>query len=143
MAEVMSEDMGIRILRAVEALGTRMDRLEARMDRMEARMDQMEARMNRMEARMDQMEARMNRMEARMDKQEKWMERLGGEFIGFRDDVRGDLRQWRGEVRDELVRVNARINVTAETVVLMASVVRGPKAFSDDLENHLREISAQ
>ena len=143
MAEVMGEDLGIQILRAVQALGTRMDRLEARMDRMEARMDRMEARMDQMEARMDRMEARMDRMEARMDRQEKWMERRGGEFIGFRDDVRGDLRQWRGELRDDLVRVNARIDVTAETVVLMASVVRGPQAFSDGLESHLREIGAR
>ena len=115
MAEVMSAELGQQILMAIQGLGIRMDKLEARMDK----------------------------MEARMDRQERWMERLGGEFVGFRDEVRGDLRQWRSELREDLTRVKARIDVTAETVVLMASVMRGPKAFSDDLEGHLRQLSTQ
>ncbi|MFY0574140.1 hypothetical protein ACN28S_07060 [Cystobacter fuscus] len=177
MAETMGDALGLQILRAVQELGTRMervevqvshlstrvdaltervDRLEARMDRLEARMDRLEAQVNHLSTRVDALTARVDRVEAqvnhlntrmdglsaRMDKQEKWMDRLSAEFVVFREDVRGDLRQWRTELQEDHRRLKKRVDVTSSTVVLMASVLRGPTEFSVELEAHLSELHA-
>ena len=84
----------------------------------------------------------MDKLEARMDKQEMWMERLGAEFVRFRDEVREDLRQWRAEIQEDNRYLKRRVGVTTTTVVLMASVLRGPTEFSAELNTHLSELQA-
>ncbi|EPX58522.1 hypothetical protein D187_003994 [Cystobacter fuscus DSM 2262] len=156
MVETMGDALGLQILRAVQELGTRMERVEVqvnhlstrvdalteRVDRLEARMDRLEAQVNHLNTRVDALTARMDGLSARMDKQEKWMDRLGAEFVVFREDVRGDLRQWRAEMQEEHRRLKKRVEVTSTTVVLMASVLRGPTEFSGELEAHLSELHA-
>ncbi|WNG15342.1 hypothetical protein [Cystobacter fuscus] len=170
MAETMGDALGLQILRAVQELGTRMervevqvnhlstrvdaltervDRLEVRMDRLEERMDRLEAQVNHLSTRVERVEAQVNHLNtrvdglsARMDKQEKWMERLAAEFLHFREEVRGDIRQWRVELQEDHRRLKKRLDATATTVVLMASVLRGPTEFSVELEANLSELHA-
>ncbi|WNG24822.1 hypothetical protein F0U62_12995 [Cystobacter fuscus] len=149
MAETMGDALGLQILRAVQELGTRMERVEVQVNHLSTRVDALTERVDRLEARMDRVEAqvnhlntRMDGLSARMDKQEKWMDRLSAEFVVFREDVRGDLRQWRTELQEDHRRLKKRVDVTSSTVVLMASVLRGPTEFSVELEAHLSELHA-
>lgn len=170
MVETRGDELGLQILRAVQELGVRMERVEvqvnhlstrvdaltARVDRLEAqvsvlstRVEQVEAQVNHLSTRVERVEAqvnllntRMDGLSARMDKQEKWMERLAAEFLHFREEVRGDIRQWRVELQEDHRRLKKRLDDTATTVVLMASVLRGPTEFSVELEAHLSELHA-
>ncbi|HYO51775.1 hypothetical protein [Archangium sp.] len=168
MAETMGGDIGVQILQAVKDLGVRMDRLEARMDRLEARMDRLEARMDGLESQVNDLRTQVNGLTtqvndlgSRMTRQETLMEILGAEFINWREGLRGEVRQLRGEVqqvRTELKadiqqvrtemhegfrRFKARLDLTDGTVILMASVLRRPTELGEDLESHLREIEAR
>ena len=99
-------------------------------------------RVDRLEAQVNHLSTRMDGLSARMDKQEKWMDRLSAEFVVFREEVRGDIRQWRVELQEDHRRLKKRLDVTSSTVVLMASVLRGPTEFSGELEAHLSELHA-
>lgn len=136
MAESIGTDIGTRILQAVEGLGLRMDRLEARMDGLEVRMDGLEAR--------------MDKLEARVERQEKLMEMLGAEFIKSRDELRGDITQVRGELKqlrtdmnEGFRRLSARLDLTDSVVVLMAEELRRPRDLNEQLETNLRRIDAR
>ena len=163
MVETRGDELGLQILRAVQDLGARMEREEAqvnhlstRVDALTARVDRLEAQINHLSTRVDALTARVDRVEvqvnhlntrmdglsARMDKQEKWMERLAAEFLHFREQVRGDIRQWRVELQEDHRRLKKRLDATATTVVLMASVLRGPTEFSVELEANLSELRA-
>ncbi|MBM7118281.1 hypothetical protein [Archangium primigenium] len=111
----ISEDMGIQILKAVQALGGRADGQDARMDAMETRMDTHEER----------------------------MERLWAEVVAFREEMRMEFRSLRNELRESFARMNPRADPAAETVVLLAAEMRGPRVFGDNLENHPREPGAR
>ncbi|OJH33880.1 hypothetical protein [Cystobacter ferrugineus] len=142
MVETKGDELGLQILRAVQDLGVRMDRLEAQVNHLGVRMDRLEAQVNHLNTRVDALTTRVDGLSARMDKQEKWMERLGAEFVVFREEVRGDIRQWRTEQQEEHRRLKKRLDVTSSTVVLVASVLRGPTEFSVELEAHLSELHA-
>jgi hypothetical protein len=107
MVETRGDELGLQILRAVQELGTRMERVEVQVNHLSTRMD-----------------------------------RLGSEFIHFREEVRGDIRQWRAEPREDPRRLKVRLKVTATKVVQMASVLQGPTEFSVELEAHLSELHA-
>jgi chromosome segregation ATPase len=142
MVETRGDELGLQILRAVQELGTRMERVEAQVNHLSTRMDRLEARMERVEAQVNHLSTRVDGLSARMDKQEKWMERLAAEFLHFREQVRGDIRQWRVELQEDHRRLKKRLDATATTVVLMASVLRGPTEFSVELEANLSELRA-
>jgi chromosome segregation ATPase len=161
MVETRGDELGLQILRAVQDLGTRMERVEVQVNLLGTRMERVEVQVNLLSTRMDRLEVRMNHLvtrvdvltgrvdaltgrvdalTSRMDKQEKWMERLGAEFVHFREEVRGEIRQWRTEMQEDTRRLKKRLEVTSTTVVLMASVLRGPTEFSGELEAHLSEL---
>lgn len=125
MAEAIGGDIGVQILQAVQGLGVRMDRLEARMDSLESQVKDLQSRMTR---------------------QETLMEILGAEFVTWRGEVqqlKGEVQQLRTEMHEGFRRVNARLDLTDGTVVLMASVLRRPTELGEELEGHLREIGAR
>jgi len=161
MAETIGGDIGLQILQAVQGLGVRMDRLEARMDRLEARVDGLETQVKGLGVRMDRLEARVDGLETqvkglgvrmdgletqvkdlgvRMQKQESWMERLGAEFINSREGLRDDVQKLRTEMHEGFRQLKARIELTEEVVVLMASELRRPRELGQDLEKRLREL---
>jgi chromosome segregation ATPase len=196
MVETRGDELGLQILRAVQDLGMRMERVEVQVNLLGTRMERVEVQVNLLSTRMDRLEVRMNHLvtrvdaltervdaltervdvltervdvltgrvdaltervdvltgrvdvltgrvdalTSRMDKQEKWMERLGAEFVHFREEVRGEIRQWRTEMQEDTRRLKKRLEVTSTTVVLMASVLRGPTEFSGELEAHLSEL---
>ena len=154
MVETRGDELGLQILRAVQDLGTRMERVEVQVNLLNTRMDRLEVQMNHLvtrvdvltgrvdvlTGRVDALTGRVDALTSRMDKQEKWMERLGAEFVHFREEVRGEIRQWRTEMQEDTRRLKKRLEVTSTTVVLMASVLRGPTEFSGELEAHLGEL---
>jgi predicted nucleic acid-binding Zn-ribbon protein len=147
MTETMGVDIGTQILNAVQGLAVRMDRLEARMDKLEARMDGLEAQVTGLKTQVTDLDSRMKR-------QERLMESLGGEFLKWREGLRGEVWQLRGDVqsiRGELQslrtdmhegfrRLNARLDLTDGTVVLLAAVLRRPRDLGEDLEKRLRAL---
>ena len=168
MAETIGGDIGTQILNAVQGLGVRMDRFEARMDKLEARMGKLEARMDGLEARMDGLETKVTNLDSRMTRQEKLMEVLGAEFIKWREGLRADVQHLRGDVQrldgdvhrlsgevqslredfrqlrtemhEGVRRLNARDELTAGAVVMMASVLRRPTDLGENLEKRLQEL---
>jgi uncharacterized protein YlxW (UPF0749 family) len=74
-------------------------------------------RLARVEAGVNQLSTRIERLEARVEQLSERME----------EDSR---------------RMKKRLEVTSSTVILMAAVVRGPMAFSAELEAHLGELRA-
>jgi predicted nuclease with TOPRIM domain len=69
--------------------------------------------------------------------------RLDGEVKTLRGDVhhlRGDSRQLLTDLQEGFHRLNAQDELTAGTVVMMASVLRRPTDLGEDLEKRLREL---
>ena len=151
------------MLRAIQALGTRMDRMEARMDTLVTRVEtlstrvdglttqveRLAARVDVLTNRVDALDRRVSSLEARMDKQERWMERLGGEFLRARDDMgeriqrlHDDMHPWRAETQSGLRRLDARVDVTSGAVFMLAMELRGPLKveFSAELGRHLEDL---
>jgi outer membrane murein-binding lipoprotein Lpp len=168
MEETKGGEIWLQVLQAVQALDARMDKLDARMDKLDARMDKLDARMDKLDAKVDglgsdvgslrsvvgclgadvgilrldvdSLKGRMDKLESKMDKQHEWLQRLGAESIGWRDELRGEFRQMRMEVQDGFRRVKARIDLTDGAVVLMASVLRRPTELGQELEQRLVEL---
>lgn len=171
MAETTGGEIWLQVLQAVQALGARMDQLDAKVDKLDTtvgglvsevkclradmgilrldvdslrgRMDKLEVRMGQLEARMGQLEVRMDKQEARMEKQYEWLQRLGAESVGWREELRGELRLVRTEMQDGFRRVNARMDLTDSTVVLMASVLRRPTELGERLEQQLGALEVR
>ncbi|MCY1076170.1 hypothetical protein [Archangium lansingense] len=147
MAETIGVDIGTQILAAVQGLGVRMDRLEARMDGLEARMDGLEAQMT-------DLKTQVTGLASRVTRQENLLEKLGAEFINWREALRGDVyrlggevhclrednRQIRADLHEGFRRLNARLDLTDGTVVLLAAALRRPRDLGEDLEKRLRAL---
>jgi chromosome segregation ATPase len=126
MTETIGGDIGNQILAAVLGLGGRMDKLEARMDKLEAQVTD---------------------LDSRMKKQERLMEMLGAEFVKWRDGLSREVLQLRGDnqlllsdLHEGFRRLNARIDLTDGTLVLLAAELRRPRELGEDLEKRLREL---
>ena len=149
MVETQGGEWGLQVLQAVQALGTRMERIETQLGHLTSQVENLDRRMDKLEVRMNMLESQMVKLEVRMDKAERWRERLGGENLRSRDDMsdqlrhlQGDLRQWRAETQDGLRRMDARVDVTSGAVFMLAMELRGPLKveFSAELGRHLDEL---
>jgi chromosome segregation ATPase len=129
MAETMGGDIGTQILNAVQGLGVRMDRLESRMDRLETQVADLRTQVTSLDSRMTSLDSRMTR-------QEREVQHLRGEVQHLRED----FRQMFTDMQEGFRRLNAQDELTAGTVVLMASVLRRPTDLGEDLEKRLREL---
>ena len=86
--------------------------------------------------RMDRLETRMDRLETQVADLGSRMTRLEGEVQHLRED----FRQMLTDMQEGFRRLNARDELTAGTVVMMASVLRRPTDLGEDLEKRLREL---
>jgi chromosome segregation ATPase len=115
MAESMDGDVLGQVLQAVQGLSEQVKVLSGQVTELRAevkelraevkelndRVGRLEARMDKLEGRMDKLEGRMDKLEGRMDKQYDWLQRLGLEFTGTRDEVqqlRLELQQTRKDL---------------------------------------------
>lgn len=129
MAEMIGGDIGTQILNAVQGLGVRMDRLETQVADLRMQVTLLDSRMMRQERETQQLRGDV--------------QRLGGDvqtLSGKVQHLRGDFQQLLADMQEGFRRLNARDELTASTVVLMASVLRRPTDLGEELENRLREL---
>ncbi|MFE8596650.1 hypothetical protein [Archangium violaceum] len=168
MAEMIGGDIGTQILNAVQGLGVRMDRLEtqvadlnSRMVRQEKLTESLGIELGRQRVESERRWVESDRRWAESDRRWAESDRHWAEFRTWRDGLRGEFQQLRGEVhelrgevnqmrgdfrlmladmQEGFSRLHARDELTASTVVLMASVLRRPTDLGEELEKRLREL---
>ncbi|OJT23286.1 hypothetical protein BO221_20705 [Archangium sp. Cb G35] len=168
MAEMIGGDIGTQILNAVQGLGVRMDRLEtqvadlnSRMARQEKLTENLGIELGRQRVELESLRAESDRRWAESDRRWAESDRQWAEFRTWRDgmnrefqqlrgevqELRGEVKQMRGDFKQMLAdmqegfsRLHARDELTAGTVVMMASVLRRPTDLGEELEKRLREL---
>ena len=101
MAESMDGDVLGQVLQAVQGLSEQVKVLSGQVTELRAEVKELRAEVKELNDRVGRLEARMDKLEGRMDKQYDWLQRLGLEFTGTRDEVqqlRLELQQTRKDL---------------------------------------------
>ncbi|WNG59712.1 hypothetical protein F0U59_37090 [Archangium gephyra] len=148
--ETQVADLNSRMARQeklTESLGIELERQRVELGRQRVESERRWVESDRRWAESDRRWAESDR---RWDEFRTWRDGLRGEFQQLRGEVqelRGEVNQMRGDFRQMLAdmqegfsRLHARDELTAGTVVLMASVLRRPTDLGEELEKRLREL---
>ncbi|KFA89487.1 hypothetical protein [Archangium violaceum] len=140
MAEMIGGDIGTQILNAVQGLGVRMDRLETQVADLNARMARQEKLTESLGIELGRQRVEFESLRAESERRWAESDRQWAEFRIWRDGLRGDFKQMLADMQEGFSRLHARDELTASTVVMMASVLRRPTELGEELEKRLREL---